>query len=313
MNQDTANQYDQPPSKKNYTWIYLIIILLLLGTNIFLFTQKNKVNKQVVLVKEKKDEADSAKASLQTEYNASLARLDDLTGKNSQLDRQLKAANSELSKAKARIEEILKKQSASQTEIAEARGLISRLNIKISGYEKEISRLKRENTTLVFQRDSVVTSNKGLAESNEGLQKKINLAKVLHASNIRIIAVNLSRGGRKEKETTKAKRVDVVRIIFDIDENRVAESGMKQLNIRILNPDGELLSNAALGSGFFHLAEGGKQTFFSLPKEIPLQTGQPMKDIKVDWRQSAQYEKGSYTVEIYHEGYLIGKGAALLK
>lgn len=313
MNQDTANQYDQPPSKKNYTWIYLVIILLLLGTNIFLFTQKNRVDKQVVLVREQKNEADSAKASLQTEYNASLARLDDLTGKNSQLDNQLRSANSELSKAKARIEEILKKQNASQKEIAEAKGLISRLNTKISGYEKEISRLKQENTSLTFQRDSVVTTNRGLTESNEGLQKKINLAKVLHASNIRIIPVNLSRGGRKEKETTKAKRVDVVRILFDIDENRVAESGSKQLNIRILNPDGELLSNAALGSGSFHLAEGGKQTFYSLSKEIPLETGQPMKDIKVDWKQSAQYEKGNYNVEIYHEGYLIGKGTALLK
>lgn len=313
MNHDTANQYDQPPAKKNYTWVYLTIIALLLGTNIFLYLQKNKVDKQVVLVKDQKEEADSAKASLQTEYNASLARLDDLTGKNSQLDRQLQSAGSELSKAKARIEEILKKQNASQREMAEAKGLISRLNNKIAVYEKEISRLKQENTTLTLERDSVMTTNEGLAESNEGLQKKINLAKVLHASNIRINAFNLSKGGRKEKETTRAKRVDVVRIIFDIDENRVAESEIKQLNIRILNPEGELLSNAALGSGSFHLAEGGRQIFYSLSKEIPLQTGQPMKDIKVDWRQSAQYDKGNYNVEIYHEGYLIGKGAAALK
>lgn len=311
MEDDYTHQYDQQPRKRNYTWIYLSIILLLLASNIYFFAKNNRASEQVLLVEEQKDEADSARAILQSEYNASLARLDDLTGKNSKLDQQLKANSAELAKAKERIEQILKNQNASKQEIAEARGLITRLNGKIAGYEKEISRLKKENVVLTSERDSVVNDNAELHQSNEGLQQKVNLAKVLHASNIRITGVILGR--RKEKETSKAKRVDVLRVIFDIDENRVAESAVRDLNVRILNPSGSLLSNAALGSGSFELAENGRTSYYSISKKVSLQTGQPLSNIKVDWQQSAEYEKGNYTIEIYNEGYLIGRGTVSLR
>ncbi len=311
MEDDYTHQYDQQPRKRNYTWIYISLILLLLASNIYFFTQANKGSNQILQVQEQKEEGDSARAILQSEYNASLARLDDLTGKNSKLDQQLKANSAELAKAKERIEQILKNQNASKQEIAEARGLITRLNGKIAGYEKEISRLKKENVALTSERDSVVNDNQELHESNEGLKEKVNLAKVLHASNIRITGVILGR--RKEKETSKAKRVDVLRVIFDIDENRVAESAVRDLNVRILNPSGSLLSNAALGSGSFELAENGRTSYYSISKKVSLQTGQPLSNIKVDWQQSAEYEKGNYTIEIYNEGYLIGRGTVSLR
>jgi predicted nuclease with TOPRIM domain len=311
MQDEFTNQYDQKPTKRNLTWLYISIILLLLASNIYFFTQRKKEDTQIQLVQQQYQTSDSARAALQSEYNASLARLDDLTGKNATLDQQLKANASELAQAKSRIEQILKNQQATQQELAEAKGLIARLNGKISGYEREIARLKKENVILTTERDSVVSDIKALHESNEGLQEKVNLAKVLRASNIRITGVILGR--RKEKETSKAKRVDVLRITFDIDENRVAESGMRAFNVRILNPSGSLLSNAALGSGSFLLAESGRTSYYSISKSVMLHTGQPLSDIKVDWQQSAQYEKGDYTIEIYNEGYLIGNATVQLR
>lgn len=291
--------------KRNNTWIYAVIIVLLLGTNVYLFLQKNNVTKEKTIVTQELKQVSSSKETLQNEYNASLARLDDLTGKNAQLDNQLKAKNSELARTKARIQEILAKSNATEKEINEARGLIRKLNSRITDYEKQIVVLKQQNTQLVIERDSVVTNN-------TALQEKVNLAKVLHASNIRMTAIDLRKGGRKEKETTKAKRVDLLRITFDIDENKIAESGVKELKICIFNPNGELLSNAALGSGSFKTAQG-QSRFFSVSKNVSLQVDQPVKDINVDWQQSAEYEKGAYAVEVYHEGYLIGKGSVSLR
>jgi septal ring factor EnvC (AmiA/AmiB activator) len=172
-----------------------------------------------------------------------------LPEKNAQLDKLLKQKDSELSKTKSRIQEILAKSNATQKEIAEARGLIGKLNSRIGGYEQQITQLKKQNVALAVERDSV-------AVTNTDLQQKVNLAKVLHASNIRMKGIKLTSGGRKEKETEKAKRMDLLRIIFDIDENRIAESGSKELNICIINPNGELLSNAALGSGSFKTSDG---------------------------------------------------------
>lgn len=291
--------------RRNNTWIYAVIIALLLGTNVYLFLQKDKNQQKLLETKQLLQQADTSMATLQDDYNASLARLDDLTGKNAQLDKLLKQKDSELSKTKSRIQEILAKNNATQKEIAEARGLINKLNSRIGNYEQQITQLKKQNVALTVERDSV-------AVTNTDLQQKVNLAKVLHASNIRLKGIKLTNGGRKEKETEKAKRMDLLRIIFDIDENRIAESGSKELNICIINPDGELLSNAALGSGSFKTSDG-QSKYYSVSKSVALQTEQPVKDVNVDWQQSAQYSKGIYTVEIYHQGYLIGKGSVSLR
>lgn len=293
------------PQKRSNTWIYAVIIALLLGTNVYLFLQKDKNQQKLLETKQLLQEADTSLATLQGEYNASLARLDDLTGKNAQLDKLLKEKDSELAKTKSRIQEILSKSKATEQEVAEARGLIRKLNSRITNYEQQIAELKKQNTSLTQERDSVVVSN-------TDLQQKVDLAKVLHASNIRLKGIKLTHGGRKEKETEKARRVDLLRITFDIDENRIAEGGNKELAICIVNPGGELLSNAALGSGSFHTADG-QSRYYSLSKTVMLETEQPLKDVNVDWQQSSEYAKGSYTVEIYHQGYLIGKGTVNLR
>jgi len=291
--------------KRNNTWIYLIIIVLLLGTNVYLFIQRKDAAQQNVIIKEQLHQTSTEKETLQQEYEASLARLDELTTQNARLSKDLQAGNSEIAKTKARIQAILSKEHTTQTELKEARGLIKSLNLKIAGYEKQIALLQKQNTELVVQRDSVATTN-------SRLQEKVNLAKLLHASNIRIKAINLRHGGRKERETQRAKRADLLRIIFDIDENKLTDSGTKELKIRLVNPKGELLSNAALGSGSF-TDHNGDITYYSLSKKIDLETGVPVKDIDVDWSQSASYEIGAYIVEIYHEGYLIGKSSVSLR
>jgi predicted nuclease with TOPRIM domain len=304
-NTTSSSEINDPRPKRNNTWIYLVIIALLLGTNVYLYLQKNKTTETLVTSQQMLQQADTSMAQLQSEYNASLARLDELTGKNAQLDQQIKGRDSELAKTKARIKELLTKTNATKADLAEARTLINKLNTQITGYEEQIAALKQENTQLTGQRDSVVKTNSELSE-------KVDLAKILHASNIRLKGINLTHSGRKEKETEKARRVDLLRITFDIDENRISESGSKELQICIINPANELLSNAAFGSGSFNTADG-KSKFYSISKTVNLVTDQPLKDIVVDWQQSSDYAKGAYTVEIYHRGYLIGNGTVNLR
>src|SRR5690606_1245568 len=102
------------------------------------------------------------------------------------------------------------------------------------------------------------------------------------------------------------------RILFDIDENMLAESGAKEFDIRIVNPDGTLLSNAALGSGSF-IDNNGKTQYYSLSKTVNITSGMPLHNIDVDWRQASSYKKGAYLVEIYYEGYLMGQGTTTLQ
>lgn len=291
--------------KRRNAWIYIVIIVLLLATNIYLFLQRknNQNDKQVIT--EELHRATAGKDSLQNSYNAALARLDNLTSENSTLRKQLEKNNSDIQQLKNRITGILSKSNATKAELEQARNLILGLNQKISSYELQIAQLKHQNTTLNKKNDSVVSQNRSL-------QKQISVAKILHASNIRLIPINLRRSGRKESITEKARKVDLLRVSFDIDENLLAESGIKEFDIRIVNPDGILLTNRALGSGSF-IDSNGKTQEFSVSKKMPLDSGIPLKGIDVDWRQADSYIIGFYIVEIYYQGHLIGQGTSELR
>ena len=270
-----------------------------------MFFQKRQTKIQANQIEEQLYTVSSEKDVLQKEFDASLVRLDDLTGKNVELRKALESSSSEIAQTKERIRSILAKGNATEVELKEARGLLKNLNGRIEGYEKQIAGLKQKNATLSTERDSVV-------QFNTKLQEKIDLGKILHASNIRLVPIDLRRGGKKEKETTKARRVDFLRITFDIDQNRLVESGAKEIKIRIQSPDGNLLSNAALGSGSMRKQDGAT-LYYSLGKLVELEASRPLTDIHVDWKQSSDYLKGVYAVEIYYDGYLIGSGNAALK
>lgn len=313
------NQYPdpQPPlgpaKRKNSTWIYIIIILLLVVTNIILFTLKNKSDNKNNTAMDNYSEQKVANENLQIQYSAALARLDDLSGKNAALDKLLRDKNSEIGGMKANIEKILNDKNASALELVQARSLIRNLNTRIGGYEQQIGKLRTENATLVVERDNAQNEKATLTQRNDELQQKVALAKVLHASNILIIPIDLRRGGNKEKETTRARRVDMLRIQYDIDENRVTEAGIQQIYLRIVDPTGQLLSNAANGSGAFQPSNAGQPILYSLSKDIMLKPNTPVQNLVMDWQQSADYATGDYTIELYNQGFLIGKQTVALR
>lgn len=295
-----------PAPKKNNLWIYLTAgLIVLAGINIYLYFSKNKVDQENVQLSEDIIVQDSTLQSLQAEYNASLVRLDELVGKNAALDSLLKTKDGEFQKIQKRIQEITSKNNITEKEYKEAKTLIESLQIKITHYEREIANLKNENRTLRILNDSLTINNAALNE-------KVELAKVLHVSNIKLNPIDVRRGGAKEKETAKARKVDLLRIQFDIDKNLIDEAGNKDLYIKVIDPTGDLLSNPALGSGSFITAEGNTE-FYSISKRVMLEKQQALSGVTVDWNQSAEYEPGEYLVEIFHKGHVIGKQKVTLK
>src|SRR5690606_6986722 len=137
-----------------------------------------------------------------------------------------------------------KNKNATEADLKKARKLIASLDDKTKEYQERIAVLETENTDLSNKNTVLATERDSTVTQNIALKK---VGSVLHASNIRMIPVDLRKGGKKESETSKAKRTDLLRITFDIDENRIAESGNKDIYLRITGPDGTVLSNAAYG------------------------------------------------------------------
>ncbi|MCD6062800.1 MAG: hypothetical protein K0R82_711 [Flavipsychrobacter sp.] len=300
------------PPKRNNTWIYITIIALLLISNIVLFFNRSKVVEQKEDAEIQFASSDSSRRAVETEYNAALVRLDELVSKNAQMDSMLNDRDSEVAKLKKQIDAIVRDKNASSADLGRAKRLIATLNSKVRTYEERIAELEQENTELTESNVSLARERDTAVSQSTALAQKVKLGAVLHASNIRMTPIDLRRGGRKIKETEKASKVDVLRINFDIDENRIAESGSKEIFLRISGPDGNVLSNAAYGSGVTTAADG-QSLNYTLLKQIELLKNQPVRDVIVDWNQESDYKRGAYNIQLFHEGYKIGEGRVFLK
>lgn len=302
---------NQPP-RRNNTYIYIGIIVVLLATNIYLFMSKNTVTSQRDEAYSQLDTTMVDRDNIRNEYDAALARLDMLVTKNAQMDSAVNGKDTEIARLKSQIQGILTNSRATASDLARAKRLIGELNTKTKSYEERIAELEGENTRLNEYNEVVTKERDSTVTNNIALSQKVRLGAVLHASNIRMVPIDLRRGGKKERETDKASRVDVFRITFDIDENRIAEDGMKDIYVRIISPNGTLLSNAAYGSGVSETFDG-QALNYTIAKQISLKQGQPVSNITADWKQDNTYARGSYKIEIYNEGYKVGSGSIGLR
>jgi peptidoglycan hydrolase CwlO-like protein len=316
MNNPTSSTPLQPMQpqqpKKNNNMLFIGVIVALLAVIAYLFMNNNKLSTQLDAKTHEFDIADSSRRAVEADYQASLVRLDELVSKNNMMDSVINDQNGEIAKLKSQINSIIKNKNATAAELGKAKRLIAQLNGKVRTYEERIAELEHQNADLTDQNTVLTAERDQAVTENVGLQQKARLGAVLHASNIRLTPIDLRRGGKKEKETGRAGRVDVLRITFDIDENRIAESGTKEIFIRITDPSGNLLSNAAYGSGSTTGAEG-EAINYTILKQIALETNKPVKDVSADWKQDSDYAKGTYNIELFNDGYKVGGGSVTLK
>jgi TolA-binding protein len=304
-------------SKDNRGVIYGLLITALLGTWGYIIYDKSQTKEEI----ERKDTQyaalDSSKTALQREYEDALLRLDGLTSANAGLDSLVRSRDAELAGLKGRIRSLVGKQNATSADLKEARGLISQLNGKIDGYLEEIERLQNLNQELTEENKNL-SSDKSKLEQDLDVTRdekkkaddKVDLGSTLHASNFRIAAVDVRNSG-KEKETSRAKRADKIRISFDIDENYIAPSGNKDLYVTLSDPAGKVVKEDALGSGTFNTRRDGQKEFTN---KIGVNYVQgERKNVSFDLQQTEKYVAGNYRIEVYHNGMRIGDGKIVLK
>jgi len=294
-----------------------ILIIALLATWGYIIYDKNKTRQEKQDLTAQIVNSDSSKNELQRELNDAALRLDVLKTSNVKADSLLKTKDKDIQELKNKVQTIINNKNATAAQLAEARRLIAELKGNIETYTAQIEELKTQNTQLTQEKQQVTEQRdvayRNVDSANQVIKQKenvIDIGSTLHASNFSIVGLKEKSGG-KEKETTKAKRVDKLRISFDIDENRITQSGSKDLYVCITSPDGNPVSVDALGSGKFVTRDGTEKAF---TKKVQINYVQGEKQpVTVEWTQNSDFKTGNYKIEIYNNGFKIGEGVRSFK
>lgn len=316
-NYPEAGNYSSAPKKDNKNTIIILLAIALVGSWIYFMYAKNQATTLIIEKEAQYATLDSTKNEVQKEFDDAMVRLDGMTSINNGLDSLVKSKDNELSILKSKFKSLVSKQSASAADLAEARKLVSELNGKIDDYVKEIERLQGENIQLTADKNKLTGENKNLStnlaiteSAKKEAEDKVDVGSTLHASSFNITGIN-ERSSGKEKNTTSARRADKLRVSFNLDENRIAVSGLKQLFIIAKDPSGKVIKEEALASGSIGTRQDG-QIEFTTKLDVDYKQSE-VKFVSFDLRQADKYTKGNYAFIVYQNGFKIGEGVAVLK
>jgi cell division protein ZapB len=196
-----------------------------------------------------------------------------------------------------------------------------RLQERVDGYQelliikdKEIEELKTVNQELVTENQDLKTEQNQLKrtlnqteQTKLELEEQMEIAGRLKAENIRIFALN-SRGKLRENEF-KSRFINKLRIDFNIAENNLAPIEGKDIMIRIVGPDDNVLFDVATGSGTFIFR--GREEFYTAKQQILFDN--TMQKLSFTYDKGSEWATGRYELEVYTEDYLMGEKAFLVK
>jgi hypothetical protein len=313
--------YEQPEPRpnNNRTLLFVTAILVLLGINGVLFYLNNQKGKQAEVLTTEVQAKDSKLQeqikqyeALKADYERQSRELQALGLSNDSLTARIAGISADLLK--------LRSFKAGSFSIAQqnlfkqrARNLESQLRKKdddIAALKKDNETLYTETTTLKERQNKLSDTISTISKVNQELTEKVGVASRLQADNIKVSVITAKD---KEKDDDndefKAKRVEKVKISFNLARNDVSPKETKQIYLRLLEPDGAALYNLSTGGGTFTV--DGQEAFYTQKQDVVFDNTR--QQVQFLYAKGAEYKKGAHTVEVYESGQLMGKTTFTLK
>lgn len=294
--------------KNNTNKLMLVLIVLLLGFCGFLIWQNLELKKALEQESNTVVEVTDERNQIQLELEEMLQKYEDLETDNQEL-------SAELAAEKAKIEELIKKAKGKDWTIYQLKKETETLRKIMKGFVVQIDSLNQLNNQLTSENKEVKNqlSNeqkkaKELSEKNEDLTTLVTVASHLKTLNLSAYGIKV-KNDNTGKEMDRAKKVDKIRTTFTIQKNTITVPGKKWIYVRILTPDGRVLSEKTDDSNKFDF--NGVRGLYSAKKQIDYQNEE--MQVTIDWVKMDEFPVGEYNVEIYADGVDIGKTKFTLK
>jgi SMC interacting uncharacterized protein involved in chromosome segregation len=296
--------------------LVIVLVLLLLGLNGYLFYLNQVSNKQIALQKDTikgKDATIKVKVntadSLTQELEEKILEIQKLGGDTTELHHALLKLRQDLRNSRGARAGDLKK-------IADLNGKIEEYIAELGAKEEEIQMLKKERETVYSDNQSLKTN---IAKRDDSLSRlvtiqkakdeQIKLAQVLRVEGVLI--TTLDKKGKEHKEDRyKASKIDKLKVVFNFADNKVAKVETKEVMLRVMEPDGATVSESSLGGGSLKTKDN-KDVPFSAKQAILFDNSHSPQSFV--WTKGSEYKVGTYTIEIWCEGYVMGGGTFIVK
>ena len=193
---------------------------------------------------------------------------------------------------------------------------------KIKQYEKEVGTLRTVMRGYLHQIDSLNSLNQKLITENISYRKEISSAtlraemaeeKAAELDNkVRAGAVIKARGIRltglnaRNKEVSRIRNAERVRVDFVLTANELTTPGNKAVYMRLTSPDGYVLTTEAMPTFEYE----GERLSYSAMREVDYQN----QDLEVGiYFDSSGVAAGTYLVQLYCDGYMIGSAEIAMR
>ena len=259
-----------------------------------------------------------SKAEVQTEFNDLKS---DYEGLQIDLEKNLHTlgiSNKVINAQKQKLKTLMHKNALTEEELAVAKKLMAEISQNVlQEYHKRVGHLETEKVKLqtqnvsdekklqeltkkvkALENSNQIISDKYALEKLESLKKDnlISYATKLSVSNFVLKGIKVKNSG-KEIETDRASRITKLQSSFDINENKLVESGKKELFLAVYQPDGSLAKFSNKQQGSFII--NGQHKIFSDRAVVDYVKGSS-KTISFDW-EAEDFKRGDYILEVYEK------------
>lgn len=282
--------------EKKRILVIAIIAMLAMGLAVvtYFLVQKNNENKEMATLFELEKE------EMENEYSTFANQYEELQIQINNDSLRVKLEREQL-KTQRLLEELRQTKSTNAAEIARLKKELRTVRTVMRSYVMQIDSLNQLNAALANENKKVRAQYREatqqmtkLTEEREVLNQKVALAAQLDASNIRLEMKN-----KRGNNTDNLKRATKLHIHFDIAKNPTATTGERCIYVRIMKPNGDILSK-----GDYKFEYENKNLKYSIRKYIEY-TGEA-QNITVYWDIEEYLSPGTYTVYLFSDGNMIG-------
>lgn len=298
--------------KSNSKSIFIVLIALLaLGNGAFgwlWFKERGRANTEVTIKEEVIVERDNVKEDLLEIQDAYAV-----------LQTNDKAMQLELDTKRVEIDSLLtlaEEHKNDKAMISSLRRQARSLRKIMKHYIVEIDSLNTLNKTITADRDRIYndlntekSKTNQLNKDKSSLESTVALASALQATAPKANGVKYKSGGSKESYTSKASRVERIKVSFVLGENSIAKKGERAIYVRIVSPDGKEITKSPDDANMF--TYGDSKGYFAKSKYVKYSN--TTLPVSIYCGSPTGFIPGKYLIDIACENRIIGQTSIVLK